>query len=374
MRPSGHSSGGSSPRGRGKLGVATRKGGACGLIPAWAGKTSPPSRSAAGHAGSSPRGRGKPTRSTIRAIAVGLIPAWAGKTTGSNAPSSSPWAHPRVGGENHTGRWAGRGLQGSSPRGRGKRPKQRTQFLVLGLIPAWAGKTLTRPPTTRTRRAHPRVGGENASCSGLMPNAAGSSPRGRGKLDGRPGDRWHQGLIPAWAGKTLSGNTGHQEAAAHPRVGGENHATRDDAYAAAGLIPAWAGKTHPIGYQALGTRAHPRVGGENKKVPLGASGQAGSSPRGRGKHMSSAPARVLSRLIPAWAGKTYDGLIPALRSGAHPRVGGENERVCHLRVRQQGSSPRGRGKRSRRDVERGDRGLIPAWAGKTPARPWRPPE
>ena len=285
MRPSGHSSGGSSPRGRGKLGVATRKGGACGLIPAWAGKTSPPSRSAAGHAGSSPRGRGKPTRSTIRAIAVGLIPAWAGKTTGSNAPSSSPWAHPRVGGENHTGRWAGRGLQGSSPRGRGKRPKQRTQFLVLGLIPAWAGKTLTRPPTTRTRRAHPRVGGENASCSGLMPNAAGSSPRGRGKLDGRPGDRWHQGLIPAWAGKTLSGNTGHQEAAAHPRVGGENRSRSSTSR---------------------------RYGG--------------SSPRGRGKRQRTPRVGLAKRLIPAWAGKTRLGLPNHAFDRAHPRVGGENSR------------------------------------------------
>ena len=305
-------------------------------------------------AGSSPRGRGKRLRP-------------------HGAPPATP-AHPRVGGENRRGRRFARSPSGSSPRGRGKLRAAMRRALRPGLIPAWAGKTTPDGGRGAASRAHPRVGGENAPSN--VPNSwySGSSPRGRGKLDGRPGDRWHQGLIPAWAGKTLSGNTGHQEAAAHPRVGGENHATRDDAYAAAGLIPAWAGKTHPIGYQALGTRAHPRVGGENKKVPLGASGQAGSSPRGRGKHMSSAPARVLSRLIPAWAGKTYDGLIPALRSGAHPRVGGENERVCHLRVRQQGSSPRGRGKRSRRDVERGDRGLIPAWAGKTPARPWRPPE
>ena len=77
----------------------------------------------------------------------------------------------------------------------------------------------------------------------------------------------------------------------------------------------------------------------------------------------SRPAAV--GLIPAWAGKTAhdDSLRDGV--GAHPRVGGENARDVAVPALQQGSSPRGRGKR--RGVVEGfhDGGLIPAWAGKT---------
>ena len=50
-----------------------------------------------------------------------------------------------------------------------------------------------------------------------------------------------------------------------------------------GLIPAWAGKTLSYGQHLADTWAHPRVAGENQIAVLRALRPGGSSPRGRGK-------------------------------------------------------------------------------------------
>ena len=50
--------------------------------------------------GSSPRGRGKLSIGVSFRVVLGLIPAWAGKTTGCHPRLLLRWAHPRVGGEN----------------------------------------------------------------------------------------------------------------------------------------------------------------------------------------------------------------------------------------------------------------------------------
>ena len=233
-------------------------------------------------------------------------------------------AHPRVGGENAGPIDAKSSARGSSPRGRGKRRRPRHRAHPRGLIPAWAGKTLSAPKPSTACAAHPRVGGENAPPSMAIRLGWGSSPRGRGKREQR------------LAGRVLGG-----------------------------LIPAWAGKTHPIGYQALGTRAHPRVGGENRGGGCDGDGGEGSSPRGRGKRGRPRTRKRCRRLIPAWAGKTSRGSSWPQQRGAHPRVGGENGYLSVFRVTGLGSSPRGRGKRDLRRVKGVTTGLIPAWAGKT---------
>ena len=93
-------------------------------------------------------------------------------------------------------------LMGSSPRGRGKPLNFAGLDSSTRLIPAWAGKTKDGAGVTSTPRAHPRVGGENSRLSGDDRLRRGSSPRGRGKLlQGRACVR-RSGLIPAWAGKT----------------------------------------------------------------------------------------------------------------------------------------------------------------------------
>ena len=70
--------------------------------------------------------------------------------------------------------------------------------------------------------------------------------------------------------------------------------------------------------------AHPRVGGENQRLARLGVQVKGSSPRGRGKRYAVDQVDLLGGLIPAWAGKTRTRRSSASGLGAHPRVGGEN--------------------------------------------------
>ena len=92
---------------------------------------------------------------------------------------------------------------------------------------------------------------------------------------------------------------------------------------------------------------------------------AGSSPRGRGKRVRRLGGRGNRGLIPAWAGKTARRGEAFGDRRAHPRVGGENPSSSACTATGPGSSPRGRGKRLSCADDRLDLGLIPAWAGKT---------
>ena len=154
--------------------------------------------------GSSPRVRGK--RATSKAIATedGLIPACAGKTITRMGPNTRSRAHPRVCGENEILTAEDLNAQGSSPRVRGKRWNRCHPCYNSGLIPACAGKTVRRPSLSMPGWAHPRVCGENIPQHGMKCPQPGSSPRVRGKQ--RQGEQLaaSEGLIPACAGKTLN--------------------------------------------------------------------------------------------------------------------------------------------------------------------------
>ena len=173
-------------------------------------------------AGSSPRGRGKLEIIPQVRIVIGLIPAWAGKTVAGDDAGDGRGAHPRVGGENPVTSSSNRHPPGSSPRGRGKPRGQGRSRVDRRLIPAWAGKTRISVWKTAAAAAHPRVGGENVTMDRVFGDVRGSSPRGRGKLGARNAPSWTNGLIPAWAGKTLINVTQRSISKAHPRVGGEN--------------------------------------------------------------------------------------------------------------------------------------------------------
>ena len=274
--------------------------------------------------GSSPRGRGKPVTTGATISAPGLIPAWAGKTSPACLSTPPRRAHPRVGGENLMPSQTLETICGSSPRGRGKLILSTDRESQLGLIPARTGKTYGRTASVPSSTAHPRAGGENDPSSLSSTGLFGSSPRGRGKPVWAQQRRQMQRLIPARAGKTPCRARAHSCVSAHPRVGGENidswelperhvgssprrrgkHSRRLPRPYGGGLIPAWAGKTRPTCTARSARGAHPRVGGENTTVYRDGIKAAGSSPRGRGKqHIDSYPSSM-EGLIPAWAGKT----------------------------------------------------------------------
>ena len=153
-------------------------------------------------AGSSPRGRGKRRGRACKRTEQGLIPARAGKTERGDRIAAPRQAHPRAGGENWLRGGRRKGLDGSSPRGRGKLGRDGLEEATGRLIPARAGKTSASRRCASPRRAHPRAGGENGRHSMPTVRMLGSSPRGRGKLDESLDEILTRGLIPARAGKT----------------------------------------------------------------------------------------------------------------------------------------------------------------------------
>ena len=151
-------------------------------------------------------------------------------------------AHPRVCGENGTNLERLLRWAGSSPRVRGKQTCSVSYTLVYRLIPACAGKTVSGGSCLACLGAHPRVCGENINVSGYSRAHVGSSPRVRGKLRSfRFCDLGH-GLIPACAGKTMHGFVSVVKARAHPRVCGENVVALCGIHARAGSSPRVRGK------------------------------------------------------------------------------------------------------------------------------------
>ena len=233
--------------------------------------------------GSSPLTRGKPSTLWWRWRRARLIPAHAGKTRRWRPATRPTRAHPRSRGENDAARIASCPNIGSSPLTRGKPPTQGRRRRSHRLIPAHAGKTGVWRWSLWTRTAHPRSRGENELSEKVAHNAQGSSPLTRGKPRGPLRNSLSQRLIPAHAGKT-----GCHEGQDHCR------------------------------------RAHPRSRGENMIVEFPIEDANGSSPLTRGKLPALMLSLLLSRLIPAHAGKT--GRRPGGPSprAAHPRSRGEN--------------------------------------------------
>ena len=227
------------------------------------------------------RGKHVPSKSNL--LIGGNIPAYAGKTPLTQRQCRWGKEHPRVCGEN--GRvWGGSTCGfGTSPRMRGKRHYRYQSELSLRNIPAYAGKTGALRIVVKRWKEHPRVCGENNRLNTNAVNAPGTSPRMRGKRFGARHGMFLSRNIPAYAGKT-DGST------LHPGRGQE----------------------------------HPRVCGENSSVFTEGFSSAGTSPRMRGKRTLTNNYMLCVRNIPAYAGKTDMFLSYIFCGGEHPRVCGEN--------------------------------------------------
>ena len=198
------------------------------ITPAWAGKRNQPipgSVSAEVHPrmggekerwcrtchpepGSPPHGRGKGRALLCSSPAPGITPAWAGKRQPLLLHPSLFWDHPRMGGEKLSLLHLRHEKAGSPPHGRGKARGPRFFDVVGGITPAWAGKSLSRPPAGGRVWDHPRMGGEKCPAERAGEICAGSPPHGRGKVISMK--RWAptQRITPAWAGKSGSARSG----------------------------------------------------------------------------------------------------------------------------------------------------------------------
>ena len=154
-----------------------------------------------------------------------------------------------------------------------------------GIIPAYAGNTVTVVMTLRSHWDHPRICGEHPLVHGISRVARGSSPHMRGTRM-----------------STRSLTIKH------------------------GIIPAYAGNTHPTRNPLPCRRDHPRICGEHRWSYTGSCARRGSSPHMRGTPPHLVLRRMSSGIIPAYAGNTRGSEAQPFRNGDHPRICGEHQR------------------------------------------------
>ena len=204
----------------------------------------------------------KPPIHSWLSVGTGITPAWAGKRRCTRLDAGHRRDHPRVGGEKIKSGGPLDTARGSPPHRRGKVFLTDLVRIVVGITPAWAGKSPRLPDSKPAGKDHPRVGGEKIKAAARVGRCAGSPPRGRGKV--------RFVLLLA---------------------------------VLVGITPAWAGKSPCSSKLVNAFEDHPRVGGE-KGVHLAVQlDQSGSPPRGRGKDSILAGVGLTKRITPAWAGK-----------------------------------------------------------------------
>ena len=237
---------GSSPHMRGTLRKAPRRMVAVGIIPAYAGNTRgyldsrlqsrDHPRICGEHlifdrwpvrvTGSSPHMRGTRNRLAPSPVQAGIIPAYAGNTFFPARTADGLGDHPRICGEHAVSRLTGRLAPGSSPHMRGTRTPRPVGWPCDGIIPAYAGNTSAPSSASIRRWDHPRICGEHSSGIGMIRYGTGSSPHMRGtRAVWMPPTslRW---IIPAYAGNTFRPRPYSTRSRDHPRICGEHIANK----------------------------------------------------------------------------------------------------------------------------------------------------
>ena len=145
------------------------------------GEKTPDASSTTKSIGSPPRMRGKAKRHVADDGMIGITPAYAGKSLRYAIVKPPSEDHPRVCGEKKAELTPDELSRGSPPRMRGKDFLLFHRLFSQGIPPAYAGKSRSRRTTVRPLRDHPRVCGEKHLCSQLERPPPGSPPRVRGK-------------------------------------------------------------------------------------------------------------------------------------------------------------------------------------------------
>ena len=319
--------------------------------------------------GSSPLARGGPDGVGTVLLVVGLIPAGAGRTVPWAMSGTGGPAHPRWRGEDP--RWSSTrvAVAGSSPLARGGLVMVVLLCGLVGLIPAGAGRTTSAGATPVATGAHPRWRGEDRHSPGRIEYGLGSSPLARGGRRPRPWGAPSGGAHPRWRGEDARAaqRTAHVSGSSPLARGGQ--ARLAVVFRRAGLIPAGAGRTSRFLLGVGMVTAHPRWRGEDGSRRPASGGRWGSSPLARGgRDVVYSPTQP-PRLIPAGAGRTLLSLRAMMWWRAHPRWRGEDPTSGGTPPPRPGSSPLARGGLPRRRRPMTTDRLIPAGAGRTSTGP-----
>ena len=273
--------------------------------------------------GSPPRMRGKVGVALSQFVDIGITPAYAGKSVSA---CDDDWLfkdHPRVCGEKLAGQHLAQQGKGSPPRMRGKGLLGSGALHGNGITPAYAGKSLCAASSFLPNRDHPRVCGEKLSNFGLSKGAGGSPPRMRGKVPPCAGLPPLLRITPAYAGKRQMGCVHGGCREDHPRVCGEKLHLILLSLMWSGSPPRMRGKAASTMLPQEAIRDHPRVCGEKYQSHVFSVSSTGSPPRMRGKAEWFSSRFAALRITPAYAGKSVAGNAFANSGRDHPRVCGE---------------------------------------------------
>ena len=215
----------------------------------------------------------------------------------------------------------------------------------------------------------------------------------RGKGQGQGDGCDHQGITPAYAGKSLSVPTHGSRPGDHPRVCGEKDGKDEALDCGTGspprmrgkdagcfvnhekhrITPACAGKSLSVPTHGSRPGDHPRVCGEKGLDGAPAGSGLGSPPRMRGKALCNAVDSSRRRITPACAGKSPRPAPPTPCRRDHPRMCGEKGNAARRCSSASGSPPRVRGKGHLLLDGTVPLGITPAYAGKSGSCPASPP-
>ena len=126
---------------------------------------------------------------------------------------------------------------------RGTRGAGTMMPMSVGIIPAYAGNTMSANDLPINFRDHPRVCGEHVFFADIDDFYMGSSPRMRGTPYLSEEFATLPGIIPAYAGNTHVLERTYNSCRDHPRVCGEHGTQIMDDCGTVGIIPAYAGNT-----------------------------------------------------------------------------------------------------------------------------------
>ena len=133
------------------------------------------------------------------------------------------------------------------------------------------------------------------------------------------------------------------------------------------ITPAYAGKSCFRNLITVDSRDHPRLCGEKDNNPILLFFKEGSPPPMRGKVASMSPFNMVSRITPAYAGKSETARTWEDLSTDHPRLCGEKAVVYRFIYFRIGSPPPMRGKVVQcSEIDTVSR-ITPAYAGKRSA-------
>ena len=173
-----------------------------------------------------------------------ITPAYAGKSCfTSNSPISAE-DHPRLCGEKCQILCATKGVTGSPPPMRGKAVPLQLPHDFSGITPAYAGKRQDVQQPQKREKDHPRLCGEKNLLHTQFGIVVGSPPPMRGKVICIQKKIQIIGITPAYAGKSFKWSERKHIAKDHPRLCGEKYTRSLPYLVQRGSPPPMRGKVH----------------------------------------------------------------------------------------------------------------------------------